>query len=49
MKAFLAALFLFVLGDFAINHGNGTQQAVHFVKNFLMSVTQAGSESVFNQ
>ena len=49
MKAFLAAIFMFVIGDFAINHGNGTEQVVRFTRNFVTSVTHAGSESVFTQ
>ena len=47
MKAFLAAIFMFVLGDYAINHGNGTQTVLLFAHNFVTSVAHAGSESVF--
>lgn len=49
MKAFLAAIFLFVIADFAVNHGHGTQQALRLARHFTASVTQAGRESVFNQ
>ena len=47
MKAFVATIFMFVLGDYAINHGNGTAALFLFAHNFVTSVAHAGSESVF--
>ncbi len=47
MKAFLAAIFMFVLGDYAINHGDGTALVMLFLHNFAASVSHAFTESVF--